>query len=135
MNKTTVYLMLFLVSLIGATGNILLKKGTSKFGEIKPTHLMRLDFLLQYTFTPLIITAMIAFFAGRILIGSPLSVLGTSQNTVAIAVGTQTLTLLLDTITLGQRYTQRTYLGVLIGIISLILVTDPQMVQLHANNG
>ncbi len=128
MNKTTVYLMLLLVSLIGATGNILLKKGTSRFGEIKPANLMNPSFLLQYTFTPLIIAAMIAFFAGRIIVGSPLSVLGTSQTAIAIAVGTQTLTLLLDTLTLGQRYTQRTYIGVVIGVISLILVSDPQLV-------
>ena len=128
MNKTTVYMMLLLVSLVGATGNILLKIGTSQFGEIHPTRLLNPRFLLQYTFTPLILTAMIAFFTGRIIIGSPLSVLGTAQTTIAIAVGTQSLTLLLESLTLGQRYTSRTYIGFIIGLISLVLVTGSQQV-------
>jgi drug/metabolite transporter (DMT)-like permease len=128
MNKTTVYLILFLVSLIGAAGNILLKIGTTRFGEIKPTNLLDPKFLLQYTFTPLIIIAMIAFFTGRLLTGSPLSVLGTGQTTIAITVGTQALTLFLEVITLGQRYTSKTCLGFIVGLISLVLVLNPQQV-------
>ena len=118
--------MLILVSIVGAAGNIFLKMGTNRLGEINPKRLLDARFLLKYTFSRMIFAAMIAFFSGRLIIGSPISVLGAGQVTISVTVGTQILTIIMERIILGQRYSPRTYIGLVVGIICLVLVLNPQ---------
>lgn len=115
--------MMIAASLLGAFGNILFKIGTEKFGVISPQSFLDVSFIFNYLFTPSIFTALVIFFLGRFLMGSPLSVLGVTQAFVAITVLSLIFTLILETLILKIRYDVWTYVGIAIGLISIALIS------------
>lgn len=123
MEKIEVMGMIVAVSLLGAVGNILFKIGTSKWGLIPPQRFLDISFSIQYLFTPSIFIALVILFLGRFLIGSPLSVLGVTQAFVAITVLSLVFTLVLEALILNQRYDLWTYVGIIIGLASIVLIS------------
>lgn len=123
MEKIEIVGMIVAVSFLGAVGNILFKIGTNKWGLIPPQRFLDVSFSIQYLFTPSIFLALIILFMGRFLIGSPLSVLGATQAFVAITVLSLVFTLALETLILNQRYDLWTYVGIIIGLASIVLIS------------
>lgn len=123
LERFEVWVMMIAASLLGAFGNILFKIGTEKFGVISPQSFLDVSFIFNYLFTPSIFTALVIFFLGRFLMGSPLSVLGVTQAFVAITVLSLIFTLILETLILKIRYDVWTYVGIAIGLISIALIS------------
>jgi hypothetical protein len=123
LERFEVWIMMIIASLLGAVGNILFKIGTEKFGVISPQSFLDVSFIFNYLFTPSIFTALVIFFLGRFLMGSPLSVLGVTQTFVAITVLSLIFTLILETLILKMRYDVWTYVGLAIGLISIALIS------------
>jgi drug/metabolite transporter (DMT)-like permease len=115
--------MIIVVSFLGAVGNILLKIGTDKWGVIPPQRFLDISFSIRYLFTPSVFIALVILFLGRFLIGSPLSVLGVAQAFVAITVLTLVFTLILEAVVFNQRYDVWTYIGIIIGLVSIALIS------------
>ena len=114
---------LIAVSLLGAAGNILFKVGTEKLGEIAPHRFLDISFIFKYLFSPVIFTALILLFLGRFLTGTPLSVLGATQAFVIVTVLSLAFTLALETIIFRQLYDLWTYTGVVLGLVSVALIS------------
>ncbi|MCS7114438.1 MAG: hypothetical protein N0A00_03405 [Candidatus Bathyarchaeota archaeon] len=123
MEKIEVIGMIIAVSFLGAVGNILFKIGTSKWGWISPQRFLDLSFAIQYLLTPSIFLALVFYFLGRFLMGSPLSVLGVTQALVAITVLGLVFTLALEALILNQKYDLWTYVGIVIGLVSIVLIS------------
>ncbi|MEM2940875.1 MAG: hypothetical protein QW304_04930 [Thermoproteota archaeon] len=123
MEKFEIVGMIVAVSLLGAIGNILFKIGTKKWGSIPPQRFLDISFSIQYLFTPSIFMALILFFLGRFLMGSPLSALGATQVFVAITVLGLIFTLILEALVFHQKYDAWTYIGIIIGLISVALIS------------
>lgn len=123
LEKFEVWGMIVAVSFLGAVGNILLKIGTNKWGLIPPQRFLDISFSIRYIFTPSIFIALVILFLGRFLIGSPLSVLGVTQAFVAITVLSLVFTLILEAIVFNQRYDFWTYIGIIIGLASIALIS------------
>jgi len=122
LERVVVWMMMVMVSLLGAVGNLLFKIGTNQFGVIPPQRLLDISFSFRYLFTPSIFVALLILFVGRFLTGSPLSVSGATQLFVVITVLSLIFTLILETLVLKQRYDLWTYAGILIGLISIALI-------------
>ena len=110
------------VALFGAVGNILLKFGTNQLGEISPQRFLDISFALRYLLMPSIFGALILFFLGRFLMGSPISALGVTQAVVIITILGLIFTLVLEALVFHQRYDLWTYVGIIIGIASVGLI-------------
>ncbi|MEM2969508.1 MAG: hypothetical protein QXR63_01070 [Candidatus Bathyarchaeia archaeon] len=123
MERFEVWGMIIAVSFLGAVGNILLKIGTDKWGVIPPQRFLDISFSIRYLFTPSVFIALVILFLGRFLIGSPLSVLGVAQAFVAITVLTLVFTLILEALVFNQRYDVWTYIGIIIGLVSIALIS------------
>jgi len=122
LERVVVWMMMVMVSLLGAVGNLLFKIGTNQFGVIPPQRFLDISFSFRYLFTPSIFVALLILFVGRFLTGSPLSVSGATQLFVVITVLSLIFTLILETLVLKQRYDLWTYAGILIGLISIALI-------------
>jgi len=122
LERVVVWMVMVMVSLLGAVGNLLFKIGTNQFGVISPQRLLDISFSFRYLFTPSIFVALLILFVGRFLTGSPLSVSGATQLFVVITVLSLIFTLILETLVLKQRYDLWTYAGILIGLISIALI-------------
>jgi uncharacterized membrane protein len=123
LEKFEVWGMIVAVSFLGAVGNILLKIGTNKWGLIPPQRFLDISFSIRYLFTPSIFIALVILFLGRFLIGSPLSALGVTQAFVAITVLSLVFTLILEAVVFNQRYDVWTYIGIIIGLTSIALIS------------
>ncbi|MFB0522957.1 MAG: hypothetical protein ACETV1_04240 [Candidatus Bathyarchaeia archaeon] len=119
METIFVWITIVVASLIGAVGNIFFKMGTDKLGVIPPHSFLDFYFSLRYLFTPSILVALLLFFLGRFLIGSPLSVPGVTQAFVAMTILSLIFTLILEALVLKQRYDLWTYMGIVIGLTSI----------------
>ncbi len=122
LERVVVWMVMVMVSLLGAVGNLLFKIGTNQFGVIPPQRFLDISFSFRYLFTPSIFVALLILFVGRFLTGSPLSVSGATQLFVVITVLSLIFTLILETLVLKQRYDLWTYAGILIGLISIALI-------------
>jgi hypothetical protein len=123
LEKFEVWGMIVAVSFLGAVGNILLKIGTDKWGLIPPQRFLDISFSIRYLFTPSIFIALVILFLGRFLIGSPLSALGVTQAFVAITLLSLVFTLILEAVVFNQRYDVWTYIGIIIGLTSIALIS------------
>jgi len=122
MDKTVMWATILLISLLGALGNILFKIGTERWGSIPVQRFLDLSFSLRYFFTLEIFVALAILFLGRFLVGSPLSVTGATQLFVAVAVLSLVFTAVLEGIILHRIYDSWTYLGIVIGLISIAMI-------------
>ena len=122
MDKIVVWIVMAVVALFGAVGNILLKFGTNQLGEISPQRFLDISFALRYLLMPSIFGALILFFLGRFLMGSPISALGVTQAVVIITILGLIFTLVLEALVFHQRYDPWTYVGIVIGIASVGLI-------------
>jgi drug/metabolite transporter (DMT)-like permease len=110
-------------ALLGAVGNILFKMGTKKWGLIPPQRFFDISFSIQYLFTPSIFIALVLFFIGRFLMGSPLSTLGATQVFVSITILGLVFTMALEALVFQQKYDAWTYIGVVLGLVSIVLIS------------
>jgi drug/metabolite transporter (DMT)-like permease len=110
-------------ALLGAVGNILFKIGTKKWGLITPQRFFDISFSIQYLFTPSIFIALVLFFIGRFLMGSPLSTLGATQVFVSVTILGLVFTMALEALVFHQKYDAWTYIGVVLGLVSIVLIS------------
>jgi drug/metabolite transporter (DMT)-like permease len=110
-------------ALLGAVGNILFKMGTKKWGLIPPQRFFDISFSIQYLFTPSIFIALVLFFIGRFLMGSPLSTLGATQVFVSVTILGLVFTMALEALVFQQKYDAWTYIGVVLGLVSIVLIS------------
>ena len=122
MERIVVWAVIIVASLLGAVGNILLKIGTNELGVIPPQRFLNISFIIQYLLTPSILAALVLFFLGRFLMGSPVSASGVSQVVVVITILNLVFTLILETLVLKQRYDLWTYVGIIIGLTAIGLI-------------
>jgi len=121
-DKLTTWLIILLISFISGVGNILFKIGTDKFAPITLERLLKPSFALQYLFNPTVFAALVILFLGKFFTGSPLSTAGATETFVAITVLALVFTAVLETIVLHRTYDFWTYLGMIIGLISIVLI-------------
>lgn len=122
MDKLVVWLTIVIVSFIGGVGNILFKIGTDKFGTISFEHLLKPSFAIKYLFTPIIFLALFTLFLGKFFTGVPLSTAGATETFVAITILALVFTAILEMIVLHRTYDTWTYLGIILGLISVALM-------------
>jgi len=122
MGKTVMWATILLISLLGALGNILFKIGTKRWGSIPVERFLDLSFSLRYFFTLEVLVALAILFLGRFLAGSPLSVTGATQLFVVVTVLSLVFTAVLEAIILHRVYDWWTYLGIVIGLISIAMI-------------
>jgi len=123
MEKVEVVGVIIIAALLGAIGNILFKTGTRKWGSIPLQRFFDLYFSIQYLFTPFIFIALVLFFIGRFIMGSPLSVLSATQVFVSVTVLGLVFTMILETIFFHQKYDVWMYVGVVMGLVSIVLIS------------
>jgi drug/metabolite transporter (DMT)-like permease len=122
LDRYVIWAVVVAISLLGAVGNILFKFGTDKLGSIPPQRFLDVSFIFQYLFTPSIFAALVLLFLGRFLTGSPLSVLGVTQAFVIVTVLSLAFTLIFDTVIFRQVYDAWTYVGIMLGLASVVLI-------------
>ncbi len=122
MERIVVWAVIIVSSLLGAFGSILLKLGTNQLGEITPQRFLNVSFIVEYLLTPTVFAALILFFLGRFLMGSPMSTFGVTQTIVVITILGMIFTLFLETLIFHQKYDLWTYIGILIGLVSIGLI-------------
>ncbi len=123
MERLEVIGVIMAAALLGAVGNILFKIGTRKWGLIPPQRFFDISFSIQYLFTPSIFIALVLFFIGRFLMGSPLSALGATQVFVSVTILGLVFTMVLEALVFHQKYDAWTYIGVVLGLVSIVLIS------------
>jgi len=121
-DKLVTWLIIIIISFISGVGNILFKIGTDKFSPITLERLLKPAFAIQFLFTPAVFAALVILFLGKFFTGSPLSTAGATETFVAITVLALVFTALLETIVLHRTYDVWTYVGMIIGLISIVLI-------------
>lgn len=122
MERLEVVGIIIVAALLGAVGNILFKIGTKKWGLIPPQRFFDISFSIKYLFTPSIFIALVLFFIGRFLMGSPLSAWGTTQVFVSVTVLGLVFTMTLEALIFHQKYDIWTYIGVVMGLMLIVLI-------------
>jgi hypothetical protein len=122
LERIVVWAVIIVASLFGAFGSILLKLGTNQLGEITPQRFLDISFVIRYLLTPTVFGALVFFFLGRFLMGSPISTFGVTQTVVVITILGMIFTLFLETLIFHQKYDLWTYIGILIGLVSIGLI-------------
>lgn len=123
MERLEVIGIIIAAALLGAVGNILFKIGTKKWGLIPPQRFFDISFSIQYLFTPSIFIALVLFFIGRFLMGSPLSAWGATQVFISVTVLGLVFTMILEALIFHQKYDFWTYVGVAMGLVSIVLIS------------
>jgi hypothetical protein len=123
MDEWIVWVLIVVVSLIGSIGNILWKVASNNMGQISWKHLLDIKWDLQTLFTPLVFTALFLMFVGRFASIVPTGYMGITQLIIAITVLTLVFTALLDTIALKTKYPLNVWIGIIIGLIAIYLIS------------
>ena len=109
--------------MIGSIGNILWKVASNNIGQISWKNLLDVKWDFQTLFTPLVFTALFLMFVGRFASIVPTGYMGITQLVTAITVLTLVFTALLDTIILKTKYPVNVWIGVIIGLIAIYLIS------------
>jgi len=123
MEKWTILTLIILLSLIGSFGNILWKVASNQIGKISWEQLLNIRWDIQTFFTPIVFIALLCFFLGRFASIVPTGYMGITQLAISVTILSLIFTLLLDTAFLKTRYPLTVWIGVLIGLISVYLIS------------
>jgi len=123
MNKLVIWALILIVSLIGSCGNILWKVASNRIGQISWTKLLDIQWDLQTLFTPLVFTALFLMFVGRFASMVPTGYMGITQLVMSITIFTLVFTSILDYILLKTRYPIEVWIGVVIGLLAVYLIS------------
>lgn len=123
MDEWIVWVLLVIVSLIGSIGNILWKVASNNMGQISWKNLLDIKWDLQTLFTPLVFTALFLMFVGRFASIVPTGYMGITQLVTAITVLSLVFTAVLDTTVLKTRYPFTVWVGVIIGLVAIYLIS------------
>jgi len=123
MNKLMIWVLIMIVSLIGSCGNILWKVASNRIGQISWTKLLDIQWDLQTFFTPLVFTALFLMFVGRFASMVPTGYMGITQLVMSITILTLVFTSILDYILLKTRYPMEVWIGVVIGLLAVYLIS------------
>jgi multidrug transporter EmrE-like cation transporter len=106
-----------------ALSNIFFKVGAEQFqGLIHPSQFLSVKFLLTYIFTPFILIALILAFASKILIGTPMSMLGAGRLIAIVTTISVIFTAILSGTLLGEKFDLMAILGIIACVIGIVLI-------------
>lgn len=123
MEKWTIWILIILLSLIGSFGNILWKIASNQIGKISWEQLLNIRWVTQTFFTPIVFIALLCYFLGRFASIVPTGYMGITQLVTSITILSMIFTVLLDTVFLKTRYPLNVWIGVLIGLIAVYLIS------------
>jgi hypothetical protein len=123
MDKWMIWMLITGVSLIGSIGNILWKMASNNIGQISWKMLLDLRWDIQTLFTPLVFTALFFMFLARFGSIVPTGYMGITQLITAITILSLVFTAILDTVVLKTQYPINVWIGIIIGLIAIYLIS------------
>lgn len=123
MDKWMIWVLIVIVSLIGSAANILWKVASNHIGQISWKKLLNIRWDLQTLFTPLVFTTLFLMFLGRFTSIVPTGYMGITQLVTSITILSLVFTALLDTIILKAKYPLNVWIGVIIGLMAIYLIS------------
>lgn len=123
MDKWIIWILITGVSLIGSIGNILWKIASNNIGQISWKMLLDLRWDIQTLFTPIVFTALFFMFLARFGSIVPTGYMGITQLITAITILSLVFTAILDTVVLKTQYPINVWIGIIIGLIAIYLIS------------
>jgi len=123
MDRWVIWILIVAVALVGSIGNILWKIASNQIGQISWNLLLDVRWDLQTLFTPIVFTALFLMFVGRFMSIVPSGYMGITQLITSITILTLVFTAVLDTVILKTRYPLSVWIGIIIGIIAIYLIS------------
>jgi len=124
MDRWIIWVLIVLISLIGSCGNILWKVASNRIGQISWKKLLDIWWDIRTLFTPLVFTALFLMFVGRFASMVPTGYMGITLLVTAITILTLVFTALLDTVFLKTIYPTKVWIGVIIGLLAVYLISS-----------
>ena len=124
MDGWIIWVLIVLISLIGSCGNILWKMASNCIGQISWEKLLDIWWDIRTLFTPLVFTALFLMFVGRFASIVPTGYMSITLLVTSITILTLVFTVLLDTVFLKTRYPPTVWIGVIIGLLAIYLISS-----------
>jgi len=123
MDKWVIWVLIILVSLVGASANILWKVASDRIGQISWQKLLDLRWDLQTVFSPLVFTSLFFMFVARFASIVPTTYMGITQLITAITILSLIFTAVLDIVFLKTRYPMEVWIGVALGLAAVYFIS------------
>jgi len=123
MEKWTIWILMIVISLVGACGNILWKVASSNIGQISWDMLLDIWWDIKTLFTPMIFTALFLMFVGRFVSIVPVGYMGATQLATFITILNLVFTAVLDTLFLKAKYPMEVWAGVAVGLLAIYFIS------------
>jgi len=123
MDKWIIWVLIILVSLVGASANILWKVASDRIGQVSWQRLLDLRWDLQTVFTPLVFTSLFLMFVSRFASIVPTTYMGITQLITAITILSLIFTAVLDVVFLKTRYPIEVWIGVALGLAAVYFIS------------
>lgn len=124
MDRWIIWVLIVLISLIGSCGNILWKMASNRIGQISWEKLLGIWWDIRTLFTPLVFTALFLMFVGRFASIVPTGYMSITLLVTSITILTLVFTVLLDTVFLKTTYPPKVWIGVIIGLLAIYLISS-----------
>jgi len=124
MDGWIIWVLIVLISLIGSCGNILWKIASNCIGQISWEKLLDIWWDIRTLFTPLVFTALFLMFVGRFASIVPTGYMSITLLVTSITILTLVFTVLLDTVFLKATYPPKVWIGVIIGLLAIYLISS-----------
>jgi len=122
--KIEIWAVLVLSSLLGAIGNLCMKFGTNKVGNLTLERILDPSFLSKFVLIPVVILAILLAFLGRVLMFIPISYYKVGLVTAVGIILWAIFTVIGGILIFGERYNLKVWLGLLLAFISIILLSE-----------
>lgn len=122
--RIELWAVLVLSSLLGAIGNLCMKSGTSKVGNLTLERILDPSFLSKFVLIPVVILAILLAFLGRTLMFIPISYYKVGLVTAVGIILWAIFTVIGGILIFGERYSLKVWLGLLLAFISIILLSE-----------
>jgi len=122
MDKWVIWILIIIVSLVGASANILWKVASDRIGQISWEKLLDLRWDLQTVFTPLVFTSLFLMFVSRFGSIVPTTYMGITQLITAITILSLIFTALLDIAFLKTKYPIEVWIGMALGLAAVYFI-------------
>ncbi len=122
MDKWVIWVLIVLVSLVGASANILWKVASDRIGQISWEKLLDLRWDLQTVFTPLVFASLFLMFVSRFGSIVPTGYMGITQLITAITILSLIFTALLDIAFLKAKYPMDVWIEMALGLAAIYFI-------------
>ena len=123
MESWMIWILIIMVSLVGACGNILWKIASNTIGQISWEKLFDIVWDIETLFTPIVFFALVLMFLGRFASIVPVGYMGVTQFVTLITILTLIFTSVFDVAFLKTNYPMQVWIGVFLGLVAIYFIT------------